>query len=286
MSVAIIGAGDIGGATAHALAAGDRVRSILLVDGMGAVAAGKALDIQQSGAVDGFHTRLSGTDDLSRVTGCSICVVADRFGAGAAGWHSSSEWQGEEGLAMLQRLLPYLSGAPIVFAGAAQAEMIARGAIEARIPRHRLIGSATEALASAIAAIVAMEARCSPAEVMLTVLGNPPAGFVVPWNEASIGGYALTAVLEQVQLTRVEARAAKLWPPGPYALGMAAATVVDAMLRTSRRTFSVLTMLEGEFGVRHRVGALPSLLAATGIVHSRVPSLSSRERVLLETALT
>ena len=42
---------------------------------------------------------------------------------------------------------------------------------------------------------------------MLTTLGTPPAGFVVPWSEASIGGYALDRMLSQVQLTRVEARA-------------------------------------------------------------------------------
>ena len=45
-----------------------------------------------------------------------------------------------------------------------------------RPPRARLIGSAPEALVSAITAIVAMEAGCSPREVMLTVLGAPPPG--------------------------------------------------------------------------------------------------------------
>ena len=49
--------------------------------------------------------------------------------------------------------------------------------------------------------------------------------------------------------------------------------------------FSVLTPLGGEFGVRNRVGVLPAVLGAHGIVHVRVPALSTRERVLLETAL-
>jgi malate/lactate dehydrogenase len=66
---------------------------------------------------------------------------------------------------------------------------------------------------------------------------------------------------------------------------MAAARVVEAMVISSRRAFNVLSVLKGEFGVQGRVGALPSLLSASGIVHARVPSLSTRERVLLETAL-
>jgi len=277
-TVTIIGAGDIGGATAQALAAGDRVSRVLLVDETSSAAAGKALDIQQSGPIHGFHTSLEGADDASRATGCSVCVIADRFG------RTPSEWQGEEGLAMLTRLAPFLSDAPIVFAGAAHAGLIAH-AWEARLPRERLIGSSPEALASAIAAITAMEAHCSSVDVSVTVLGVPPKGFVVPWSEASIGGYALDRVLSQVQLARIEARVARLWPPGPYALGAAAAQVIEAILHASRRSFSVLTPLGGEFGVRNRVGAVPAGLAARGIVHIRVPDLSPRERVQLETAL-
>lgn len=278
-TVAILGAGDIAGATARALAAGDRQSRILIVDAAAAVAQGKALDIQQTGAVDRFHTRLEGTEDLSRLTGCRICIVADRFG------RESREWQGEDGLALMNRISGYLGDAPLVFAGSSQSDLIAAAAREARIERTRLIGSATEAFASAVRAIVAAEARCSPGEVMLTVLGVPPDGFVIAWSEASIGGYALHHVLNQVQTLRIEARAARLWPPGPYALGAAAARVAAAMLDSSRAACAVLTVLNGEFGVRNGVGAMPVLLSRRGIAHMRTPSLTPRERVRLETAL-
>ena len=279
MTVAIIGAGELGGAIAHAVALRDRVSRVLIVDAAGRIAAGKALDIQQAAPVLGFHTALEGTDDISRVTGCDVCVVADRAGA------ASAEWQGEEGLAMLGRLVPYLANAPIVFAGAAQAQLLSLAARDARIPRGRLIGSSPEALVSAVAAIVAMEAQCSPGEVSLTVLGVPPTGFVVLWSEASIGGYALDRVLSQVQLTRLEARSARLWPPGPFTLGAAAARVTAAILESSRRSFSILTWLDGELGARNRVGALPALLASSGIALRRTPVLTTRERVLVESAL-
>jgi malate dehydrogenase len=281
-TVCIIGAGELGGAVADGLARGERVSRVLLIDAAGKVAAGKALDIQQSGAVKGFHTRLEGSDDATRVAGCAVCVVADTVGRTPSERHS--EWQGDEGRAMLARLTPFLGDTPIVFAGASQAGLLELAAREVRIPRGRLIGSAPEALSSAVTAIVAMEAGCSPDEVRLTVLGSPP-GFVVPWSEASIGGYALERVLTQVQLNRLQARTPRLWPPGPYTLGLAAARVTEALLTSSRRTLSVLTMLGGEFGVRNRVGALPALLSTSGIVTTRVPTLSTRERVQLETAL-
>jgi malate dehydrogenase len=278
-TVCIIGAGEIGGAAAHALARSERVSRVLLMDAEGNVAAGKALDIQQSGAVDLFHVRLDGTDDLSRVAGCAVCIVADRHG------QSSSEWQGDEGLAMVTRVASSAGDAPIVFAGASQAGLLAAVARESHIARERLAGSSPEALIAAIRAMVAVEARCSPSEVDLTVLGTPPSGFVVPWSEASIGGYSLERVLSQVQLARIEARAARVWPPGPLALGLAAARVAEALVRDSRRAFSVLMVLGGEFGVRGRVGAMPVNLSSSGIARTRVPTLNTRERVRLETAL-
>jgi malate dehydrogenase len=278
-AVCILGAGELGGAVAHALAQQERVPRVVLIDPTARVAAGKALDIQQAGAVEGFHTRLSGTDDVTQVTGCSVCVIADRSGSPAL------EWSGDEGLAMLNRLAGVLGRTPIVLAGANQLSLLMGAVREGHLRRERLMGSAPEALAAAVTAVVAMEARCSPDDVKLAVLGAPPAGFVVAWSEASIGGYALDRVLTQVQLARLEARLPRLWPPGPFALGMAAARVVAALVTSSRRTCTVLSVLAGEFGVRGRAGAVPALLSPAGIAQVRVPTLNTRERVQLETAL-
>jgi malate dehydrogenase len=289
-TVCIVGAGELGGAVAHALARGERVRRVTLIDAAATVAAGKALDMQQSGAVEGFHTQLSGTDDITRVTGCAVCVIADRAG------QPRGEWSGEEGLALMARLTGYLGTAPVVFAGASQTPLLLAASREAGFDRERLVGSAAEAFAAAATAIVALEARCSPNEVMLAVLGAPAssrdgtgpsrAGFVVPWSEASIGGYALERVLTQVQLARLENRLARLWPPGPYALGLAAARVSEAIVVSSRRTFNLLSVLGGEFGIRGRVGSLPAWVSPRGIARVRVPTLNPRELVQIETALS
>jgi len=278
-SVAIIGAGSVGGAVAQALAARDKVRRVLLVDAAAGVAAGKALDIMQSGAVSGSHTRLEGTDDLSRAVGSAVCVIADRHGPPEA------EWSGDDGLALLRQLAPWTEKVPLVFAGASQTGLMSTARREHHIPRPLLIGSAPEAFASAMRSMVALEAGCSPSEVSLAVLGLPPAGLVVPWSEAAIGGFALERTLTPVQMSRLDARAQRLWPPGPFALGMAAARAVEAVVTASRGALSVLTVLDGEYGVRNRLGSMPALLDARGVASLRVPSLSSRERVLVETAL-
>ncbi len=278
-TVAVIGAGEIGGATARALASRDRVRRVVLIDAAVHVAAGKALDIQQSGAVEGFHTKVTATADLSAAALADVCVVADRTGA------RSEEWRGEEGLAMLRRLLQYASRAPIVCAGPGSADLILAGVRELDVQRERLFGSAPEALASATRAMVALDRRCSPGEVSLAVLGAPPAGFVVPWSDVAVAGFALERLLNQADLARLEARCRQLWPPGPQTLGIAAAQTAEAAILSARRFVSVFMYLDGEFGVRRQVAAFPAFLTPSGIQDRHMPSLNTRERVQLQSVL-
>jgi malate dehydrogenase len=278
IDVAVLGAGDIGGACALALAESDQVHRVTIIDSAGKAAEGKALDIRQSGAIGGFDTAVVGTDDPARTVGASVWVLADRFETG------SPEWNGDRGLALLRQLGAAAASAPIVFAGTTQRQLMALAAAELQIPERRLVGSAPEALAAAIRAIVGVEADCSPGDVSLAVLGVPPS-IVVPWDDATIGGFGLSRMLSAAQLARVEARAAKLWPPGPYALGAVAAEAVKAIVQGSRGPLNVLTVLTGEFGVRGRVGVVPSFLGPAGITRTRVPPLDAKERVSLETAL-
>lgn len=277
-TVCIIGAGELGGAVAHALARGGRVDRVMIVDQAAGVAAGKALDIQQAGAIEAGRVRLEGTTDPAVAADAAVCVIADRSGS------SPAEWQSEGGLQMLSRLVPRLVHAPIVFAGATQAGLLLDANRDLRLPREHLIGSAPEAMVGAVTAIVADEAQCPATAIALAVLGAPPA-FVVPWSHASIGGYALEQCLSPGQLSRIESRVSRRWPLGPHALAQGAACVVHGLLAASRRTFSVLTVLGGEFGTRNRVGVLPVTLSPRGIAGAREPVLDPRERVRVGNAL-
>ena len=117
--IAIIGAGDLGGATAHALARCDVARVITLVDERGRVAAGKALDIAQAAPIEGFATQLTGSADIARTAGAEVVVIADQSGAG--------EWTGDEALALLRRLSLMARHAVVVCAGAATLRMATTG---------------------------------------------------------------------------------------------------------------------------------------------------------------
>jgi malate dehydrogenase len=281
--VAIIGAGELGGAIAHLLARHDLVRVVRLIDESGRVAAGKALDIAQAAPVEGFATQLSGCNDVSMAAGAAVVILADRYDRAAPG-----EWQGDEGLLLLKRLAQTAGGAVIVGAGASHRELVARGVRELRFDRARLFGSAPEALAGGVRALVALAVDGSPRDVALSVLGVPPAHTVIPWGDATLAGFALTRLVGEPSRRRLSARVEALWPPGPYALAAAAVTVVEAMAGRSRRIASCFVAPDGlstGSGVHTRTAALPVRLASTGIVDVIVPTLSAGEKVALENAM-
>jgi malate dehydrogenase len=278
-TVVILGAGEIGGALARQLAATDQVSRIVLVDDLGTVAAGKALDVAQSGPVDRYHTLMAGTNDIAAVVGAAVVVVADR--AGQAG----GEWLDEAGLALLKRVAGLNQSAPILCAGAAQSGLIERGVNEAGISRMRLFGTGGEALRSAVTAITALEANASPSDVSLSVLGRPPHQVIVPWDEGAIGGRSIPKVLSAAQLARLDARAARLWPAGPYALAAAAARIIRTALTRGPRLHMAIVAVTREEGTPGGSAIMPVTVHPSGIAAIVPPALSSRDRVRYETSL-
>jgi len=281
LQVAIVGVGELGGAVAWALARSDLAMSVCLVDQEGQTAAGKALDIMQAGPIEGFATRVSGSHDVFAAAGASVVVLADRSDR----WGTHAEWPGEEGLAMLERLREIARESLILCAGATQRDLVERAVLDRGFDRARLLGSAPEALASAIRAFVALEANGSPRDVALTVLGVPPASIVVPWEQSTIGGLSLTSVLDSQAIRRLAARVAPLWPPGPHALAAAAIKAIEAISGTSRRTVSCFVVPDESTGRRRRAIALPAKLGLGGVDVATVPPLSARDQVMLENAM-
>ena len=275
----ILGAGDIGGALARQLAALDIVNRIVIVDDLANVAAGKALDVAQSAPVDGYHTRMAGSADVAAVVGAAVVLVADTAAAPA------TEWKDEAGLALIKRVAGLNQRAPIICAGAAQASLVERGVNELGVSRMRLFGSAPEALRAAVCAIVALEAEAAPSDISLSVLGRPPQQVIVPWDETAIAGRTATEVLSAAQLARLDARIARLWPPGPYALGSAAARLVRTAITRTPRVHAALVAVTRDEGAAGRSAMMPVTLQPTGLATLVPPALSTRDRVRFETTM-
>jgi malate dehydrogenase len=274
IDVAILGAGELGGSLAHVLARREIVRRIQLIDPAGQVAAGKALDIMQTGPIERFTTPLHGTTDISRIAGAHLVVIADQ----------ARPTPDADDLLPLTRISQLASRALVLCAGANGRTLVERGVRELGYRRERLLGSAPEALASSLRALVALQTNGSVRDVALTVLGHPPAHAVVNWDDATVDGFRLTEVLDVPSRRRLAAQVGPLWPPGPHALAHAAVEAIAAISGISRRALSCFIAPDDSSGRRTRAIALPVRLGPDGVSRIDLPTLSVATQTALDNA--
>lgn len=72
--IALIGSGMIGGTLAH-IAAQKELGEVVMFDIAEGLPQGKALDIAQSAPVDGYGSKLKGTQDYKDIDGADVCII-------------------------------------------------------------------------------------------------------------------------------------------------------------------------------------------------------------------
>ena len=73
--IAVVGAGNVGATLAQRLAEKQLAREVAMVDIVPGLPEGKALDMWQSGPVEGFDTKVSGSTDFGLIAGSDLIVV-------------------------------------------------------------------------------------------------------------------------------------------------------------------------------------------------------------------
>ena len=200
--VAIVGAGELGGALAHVLARRDVARDDPpRSTTTGRVAAGKALDITQAAPIEGFATRVVGLDRPRRARpapASSSSPIAPAAASGrattaltAAAAHRASSRRGASSSAPARRSASSSSAA------SASCTSPRRGC-SARRPRRS---------PPALRALVALEADGVAARRRADRPRRSAAAHRrSPWEDATVGGFALTRVLDEPARRRLAAR--------------------------------------------------------------------------------
>jgi malate dehydrogenase len=276
-TVAIIGAGPLGGELARSLAGRGRVGEVRLIDPEGRIAEGKALDILQSSPVEPFNTRVTAATSYAAAAGADAIVLADLVSGG--------EVAGEPGLALLRQLARMDGTAPFLFAGGLQRELMARAIAELHLAPRRLLGSAPLALESAVCAVTAALMDASPADLSIGVAGVPPRDVVIGWDAATAFHRPIAEVLAPHHLSALTSRLPVLWPPRPYALASAAARVAEALVEGSRRRYTCFAAIDVAGAGRDWIAAVPVEIVKGGVGQALEPALSRHERTAFENGL-
>ena len=273
-TVAIIGAGPLGGALAHALAVRGRVDEVRLIDPQGRIADGKALDILQSGPIEQFGTRVTAATTYAAAAGADAVAFADSAADG--------EFIDEHGLALVRQIVRMDTRTPLLFAGGGQRQLMGRTIGELHVPPKRVIGSAPLALESAVTALAAALADISPADLSIGVAGVPPRDIVIGWDAATACHQPISTVLAAHQLSALSSRATALWPPAAYTLATAAARVAEGLVNGTRRRFTCFAAIDVTGAGRDMIAAVPVEIVKGGIGRTLEPALSRHERTAFE----
>lgn len=276
-TIAIIGAGPLGGALARTLAGRARIGEVRLIDPEARVAEGKALDILQSAPIEPFNTRVTAATSYAAAAGADAIVLADLMAGGEIG--------GEPGLELLRQLGRMDTTAPFLFAGGAQRELMMRAVTELHLAPRRLLGSAPLALESAVRAVTAALIDASPADLSIGVAGVPPRDAVIGWDAATAFNRPIAEVLAPHHLSSLTSRLPALWPPQPYTLASAAARVAEALVEGSRRRYTCFAAIDVSGVGRDVIAAVPVEIVKGGVGQALAPALSRHERTAFENGL-
>jgi L-lactate dehydrogenase len=274
--VAVIGAGNVGAATAYALLHSPVVREVVLVDSNAGKAEGEAMDLSHAAPLGPpVLVRAGGYEDAAS---SAIAVVT----AGAGGK------PGESRLDLLGRNAPIVhecvanlrehgfNGVLLVVTN--PADVLARLAWEASgLPTERVIGSGTLIDTARLRQALGEALRVEPRAVHAYVLGEHGDSEVAAFSCAHVAGVPLEQfarrvnvslawgdIAEQVRRSAHEVVARK--GHTAFAIASSVARICEAVLRDEHAVLAVSTRLSGQYGGIHDVYlGTPCVVGANGI---------------------
>ncbi len=272
--ISIVGAGAVGTAAAHWMAA-RQLGDIVLVDIIEGLPQGKALDLQQAGPIMGFDVRITGTNDYAETAGSDLVVIT----AGVPrkpGMTREQLVDTNAGIVrnVMAQVVPHAPEAVFVIVTNPLDAMTYVAYKTSGLPRERVIGQSGALDTARFRAFLAEELGISAQDVQAMVIGAHTDRDMVPLtSSAHVRGVPVVRLLPQERLEAVVARTRRagaeiteLMKQSAFtAPGAAVAELCEAILQDRKRLVSCSVYLDGEYGERDLCIGVPVILGARGV---------------------
>ncbi len=288
--VTVVGAGMVGGTVAQTLAQRDYADVVLLdiVEGM---PQGKALDLMQAGAVLGYGTRLTGTNDYAATAGSDVVVITSGI-ARKPGMSRDDLLKTNMGIVrgVTEQVVATSPDAVVIVVSNPLDAMCHAAFDVAGFPRERVIGMAGVLDAARFKTFIAMELDVSVEDVSAFVLGGHGDTMVPLSRYSTVAGIPITELLPADRVRALEERTANggaeivsLLKTGSayYAPGVSVVEMVDAILLDKKRVLPCSVLLRGEYGIDGVFVGVPIILGAAGMGRVVEVTLTDTERAAL-----
>jgi malate dehydrogenase len=294
--IALIGAGNIGGTLAHLIGLKE-LGDVVLFDVFPGVAAGKALDIMQSGPVDGFDSNMSGTKDYSTIAGSDVVIVTAGFPRMPG--MSRDDLIGKNAGVIAEVAEGIKTHCPDAFVICITNPLDAMVWVmkeKSGLPANKVVGMAGVLDSSRFQLFLAQEFGVSVQDVTAFVLGGHGDTMVPLPRYSTVAGIPVPDLIKmgwttQEKLDAIIARTAngggeivKLLERGSafYAPAASAISMAEAYLKDKKRVLPCAAWLTGEYGMNELYVGVPVVIGAGGVERIVEIQLNDAEKAAFE----
>ena len=294
--IALIGAGQIGGTLAH-LAALKELGDIVLFDIEEGIPQGKALDLAQSGPVNGFNAVLAGANSYEAIAGADVAIVT-------AGVPRKPGMSRDDLLGINLKVMEavgagikqYAANAFVICITNPLDAMVWALQKTSHFPANKIVGMAGVLDSARFRYFLSEEFKVSVEDVTAFVLGGHGDDMVPSVRYSTVAGIPLPDLVKlgwttQARLDAIIDRTRKgggeivsLLKTGSafYAPAASAIAMAESYLKDKRRVFPCAAQLNGEYGVRDLYVGVPVVIGANGVEKIVEVTLDPAEKQMFE----
>jgi len=289
--ITVVGAGNVGATTAQRVAEKQLARTVVMVDVAEGIPQGKALDQWESAPIEGFDTRVIGTNGYDETANSDLVIITAGI-ARKPGMSRDDLLNTNAGIVkQVSEQIKKTSPNAILIIVSNPLDVMCYVAKEVTgFPRERVIGMAGVLDTARYRAFIAEALDVSVRDIQAMVLGGHGDTMVPLISYTTVSGIPVTQLMDRstldaiVQRTRAGgAEIVKHLKTGSayYAPSAGAVQMAEAIVRDEKRILPCAAWLEGEYGEKGIFLGVPCKLGRKGLERVLEVELTAEERAAL-----
>ena len=290
--ITVVGAGNVGATAAQRVAEKELARQVILIDIAEGVPQGKGLDQFQSAPIEGFDSRVVGSNGYEESAGSGIYIVTAGI-ARKPGMSRDDLLTTNAGIVrQVCENIARVSPEAIIIMVSNPLDVMCYVAMKASgFPRERVIGMAGVLDTARYRAFLAMELDVSVEDIQAMVLGGHGDTMVPLVSYTTVSGIPVTQLMARDKLDAIVDRTrnggaeiVKYLKTGSayYAPSAGAVQMAEAIVKDKKRILPCAAWLQGEYGMNDLFLGVPVKLGRNGLEQIIEVELTEEERAALQ----
>jgi malate dehydrogenase len=290
--ITVVGAGNVGATAAQRVAEKELAREVVLIDVVEGIPQGKGLDQWQSAPIEGFDSRIVGSNGYEESAGSGIYIVTAGIARKPGMSRDDLLTTNANIVRQVSENIARVSPNAIIIMVSNPLDVMCYVAMKATgFPRERVIGMAGVLDTARYRAFLAMEIGVSVEDIQAMVLGGHGDTMVPLISYTTVSGIPVTQLIAKdrldaiVQRTRTGgAEIVGFLKTGSayYAPSAGAVQMAEAIVKDKKRILPCAAWLQGEYGFNDLFLGVPVLLGKNGMEKVIEVELTDDERAALK----